>query len=372
MADLREQSFISLCLSRGLITQDIADRIHQQAAQEGRRCSDLVVEWGIIARHTVEALWSELNKIKDGPQQIGGYRILRQLGRGGMATVYLAEQISLGRQVALKLMSPRMSGETEAVERFLREAKVAAAITHPNVISIIDVGQYKCQPFMVLELVSGGDASQLATRVGGSLPEARALELIHDSALGLEALYAARLLHRDIKPSNIFIDANGRGKLADLGLARSESGDEKLTTTGITVGTPAYMSPEQARADENLDIRSDIYSLGATLYALVTGQAPYTGNSPLAIAAKVLTEPPPNPLTFQPKLSPDIVQIIQRTLAKDPAQRFQTPTELLEALTEAQEQLLNPGNRTVATSLLPRKSFAQGVAPACSSASSWQ
>lgn len=273
------------------------------------------------------------------PTQIGGFRIRRIIGQGGMATVYLAEQVSLGRQVALKLMAPHITRHPQAVERFLREARAAAAINHPHVVGIIDVGQHDGQLYMALELVTGGDAAGLAHANGGTLPEDRALALVEDCCKGLQALHDARLVHRDLKPSNVFITRDGSAKLGDLGLARSQDGDDRMTITGQLVGTPAFMSPEQAGGEAPLDTRSDIYALGATLFALVTGRQPFVANTPIAVAAKALVEPAPDPRTFAPHLSTTTAEVILRCMAKDPAARFQTPDELCAALAEARARL---------------------------------
>ena len=339
--------FLQLCLAKRLLDKAQAKDIWQKAQESGEPPQVLLVQQNLLALHTVHALEKELREAQE-PRAIAGFRIIKPLGQGGMGTVYLATQVSLGREVALKLMSPQIAANPAAVERFLREARVAAAVNHPNVISIIDVGNADGQIYMALELVTGGDAAQLAQRLGGVLPEARALELLVDCTRGLQALYEARLVHRDLKPSNIFITKDGAAKLGDLGLARSEDGEDRLTVTGHLVGTPAFMSPEQASGEGAIDIRSDIYSLGATLFALITGRQPFTGNSPIAVAAKALTQPAPDPRSILPTLSPLTATLILRTMAKAPQDRFQTPQELREALQEAQG--LTPQTTTVGLS----------------------
>ena len=329
--------FLQLCLSKRLLDKAQAKDIWQRSQQSGERPQQIMVALGLMAPHTVGALEKEMRQAQE-PRVIAGFRIIRPLGQGGMATVYLASQISLAREVALKLISPQIAANPESAERFLREARVAAAVNHPNVVSIIDVGQVDGQLFMALELVTGGDAAQLAVRFGGALPEVRALELLIDCARGLQALFEARLLHRDLKPANIFITKDGIAKLGDLGLARSEDGDDRMTMTGHLVGTPAFMSPEQASGDGVIDIRSDIYSLGATLFALVTGRQPFIGNTPIAVAAKALTEATPDPRALTPTLSVSTATLIMRAMAKAPKDRFQTPEELHEALRQALEE----------------------------------
>ncbi|HEX3135337.1 MAG TPA: serine/threonine-protein kinase [Planctomycetota bacterium] len=334
MVDTNDKSLLAVCLSKRLLDKEVAEEVYRRAQREGRSAATVLVDMGVLAQHTVDALSHEMEQAL-APMAIAGFRIIRKLGQGGMGAVYLAEQISLHRQVALKVIAPQFAADVQAVDRFMREARMAAAINHPNIISVIDVGYDNGHLYMALELVSGGDAAQLAARFKGVLPEARALEIISDCCRGLGALYEARLIHRDIKPANIFITKEGVAKLADLGLARSEQGDDRLTVSGNTIGTPAFMSPEQASGKSGLDSRSDIYSLGAALFALTTGSPPFTGEGIFAVAAKLLTEPAPDPRSLNPMISAATARVIACCLAKQPAERFQTPHELLIALAEA-------------------------------------
>jgi len=224
---------------------------------------------------------------------IPGYRILVRLGQGGMATVWRAEQTALDRPVALKVVSAHLVSDPSTRERFLREAKISARVVHPNVITCHDAGDAGGQLFMALELVTGGDLRQVLTKEGGKLDPWRALRLVQDCLQGLVAIEDAGLIHRDIKPGNIFLDARGIPKLADLGLAKPTSGAE-LTMPGMIVGTPAYIAPEQARAVADLDIRADIYALGATLFHLVAGRPPYPGDDPMGVLVQVLNDPLPD------------------------------------------------------------------------------
>ena len=206
---------------------------------------------------------------------IGGYRITGVLGEGGMASVYEAEQVSIGRKVALKIMSSALAEDSVSAERFMREARAVGQINDPHVITIFDVGCEDGKYYMALELLQGGDVRHYIEAAGGKISPQRAIEIFSDMVHGLTAIEDVGLLHRDIKPANIFLTTDGRAKLADLGLARSTMGDDRMTMTGQTVGTPAFMSPEQARGNAELDIRSDIYSLGATLYYMVCGRPPF-------------------------------------------------------------------------------------------------
>ncbi len=330
MADPRDRQLLNLGIARGLLDRATADRLYQEALLEDRRVSDVLVEHGVLSRTVVDGLVTNLGR-HDVPHTIGDLRVVRQLGRGGMATVYLGEATD-GSQVAIKLMHPAVAAHPDAVSRFLREAKVLATITHPHVIRVHNSGRHGQQPYLVLELVSGGDASHLAKAHGGVLDEQRAIAVIADACAGLAALHAAQLLHRDIKPSNLLITQDGRTKLGDFGLARTQNDSDRLTTTGLTVGTPTYMSPEQAAGERTLDVRSDIYALGATLFALVTGQPPYAGKNPVTIAAKVLSEAFPDPGLVRSSLSPKVCGIIRRATARRATDRYATPAEMETAL----------------------------------------
>lgn len=331
MVDQRDRQLLNLGVARGLFDQATADRVYQEALLQDRRASDLLVENGLLSRTVADSLIAHLTR-SDHPESIGGLSIIRVIGRGGMATVYLAEDAANKRQVAVKLMHPAVAAHPDAVSRFLREAHVLSTIHHPHVVGVYGSGRHGAQPYLVLELVAGGDAGQLVNRSGGRLDELRALSIIADGCLGLDALHRARLLHRDIKPSNLLITDDGRAKLGDFGLARTQDDSDRLTTTGLTVGTPTYMSPEQAGGERTLDVRSDLYALGATLFALVTGQPPFSGKSPVGIAAKVLRDPFPDPKKIQPALSATVCRIITRATSRRPDDRYQTPAEMATAV----------------------------------------
>ena len=266
------------------------------------------------------------------PKKIGSYQILSKLGQGGMAVVYRALQASLNREVALKVVTSAFSGDPEFCARFLREARAGALVSHPNVVTCFDAGEADGQLFMAMELVTGGDLAQLIDKRGGRLDERLAMTLLKDATCGLEAIEAARLVHRDIKPANIFLTDHGVAKLADLGLVCFSSGDDRMTKPGTVMGTPAYIAPEQARGVADVDIRADIYSLGATLFHLVTGQPPYSSESPITTLVKSLNEPMPDPRSFQPDLSGPVVAIIGFATNKDRDRRYQSARQLREDL----------------------------------------
>ncbi|MCO5168418.1 MAG: serine/threonine protein kinase [Planctomycetes bacterium] len=267
---------------------------------------------------------------------IGDFEVLAPLGQGGMGAVFRARQRSLGREVALKVLTDKGLARG-AVERFLREGRAAAAVQHPHVVTTFHAGADPAtgRLFIAMELVTGGDAERLAVAAGGRLPEARALEVARDAARGLVALEAAGLVHRDIKPENLFLAADGAAKLGDLGLARRQAGDDRLTQTGAVVGTPCYMAPEQARGETMLDGRTDVYALGATLLRLLTGARPFAGGSVPAILHRILDEPPPDVRALLPGVSPATAALLDRALAKDPGRRQQGAAALLADLEAA-------------------------------------
>src|SRR6266516_643848 len=247
------------------------------------------------------------------------YEILDELGRGGMAIVFKAREKQLEREVAIKVLPFSLAFDAEFVERFQREARTAAQLEHPNIISIYRVGRSGRVIYFVMKFLRGGSLSTVvAERKKLTPPEIRRLLLEAGSALG----YAAQrgIVHRDIKPDNIMFDEFGQCVLTDFGIAKAASG-QKLTGTGMSIGTPHYMSPEQARA-QSIDGRSDIYSLGVVAYQCLTGTVPYDGEDSFSIGYKHITEPIPTPslITADERR---IFEVIKRMLMKDPADRYQ-------------------------------------------------
>ncbi len=271
---------------------------------------------------------------KAAPEIVAGYRRGKLLGSGGMAQVFEAEHTTLGRRVALKLLKSNVADSADFNLRFVREAHAMAQVSHANVVAIYDAGDVEGCLYMALELVGGGDLHKLMKR-RGRIPVDDALRWISDCAKGLEAIHQAGLVHRDIKPANIFLDKDGTPKIGDLGLARAADGQDRMTMTGNSWGTPSYMSPEQIKGVADLDIRADIYSLGATLYTLLVGVEPYVGETSYVITHKVLTEPPPDPRTHDQTIPAQVAAIIGKAMAKDRERRYQTPREMLEDLDRA-------------------------------------
>ena len=266
--------------------------------------------------------------------QIGGFALLRRLGKGGMGAVFKARQLSMDRIVALKVLSPKLARDAQYVHRFLREARSAAKLSHPNIVQGIDVGQAGGHYYFAMEFVDGPTVRDLIRREG-RIEESKALNIVGAVARALQSAHRHQIVHRDVKPDNIMINSEGVVKLADLGLARSTAGVDAITMDTTALGTPHYMAPEQARGEADIDTRADIYALGATLFHMVTGTFPFEGPTAATILAKVMVEPLPRPADINPALSPATCQLIAHMTAKDRNDRPQDPAELLAAVKDA-------------------------------------
>lgn len=265
---------------------------------------------------------------------IAGYQIEAVLGRGTTGVVYRARQLSVDREVALKVLHPELVRNPRSVKRLQREARTAARLAHPNLISSIDMGETAGTWWFAMELVHGEALSSRLERVG-RLSEREALPIFIKLCEALQHASQKSVVHRDIKPANILLEEGDNPRLVDLGLARVED-DPMLTRTGATLGTPHYISPEQARDPALADVRSDIWSLGATLFHTVCGQPPFTGTATAEILSGVLYGAIPNPAELRPELSKGLVLVLRKCLSRDPARRYHNPGELDEDLRRVQ------------------------------------
>lgn len=233
-----------------------------------------------------------------------------------MGATYLARQISLDRLVALKVLKKSLGGDRVFVDRFYQEARLSGKLDHVNIVRVLNVGQSGGFHHLVMEYVEGRN---LADRMAAEkfLPEKEALHIAVQVARALDHAHRHAIVHRDVKPANVMMDLNGIAKLCDFGLARQEDKAIHLTLTGMMIGTPHYVSPEQARGERDIDTRSDIYSLGATLYHLVTGQTPFDGSSAAAVMTKHITDQVPWPRDVNPAVSENCCRLITRMMAKN-------------------------------------------------------
>ena len=261
----------------------------------------------------------------------GGYRVLRVLGVGGMGLVWEAEDPQLRRRVALKVMKPALANQAEHRERFLREARAAAAIDHSHIVTVYQVGEHRGLPFLAMQLLHGETLDDLLRREG-RLPPAECLRIGRQMAEALGVAHRRGLIHRDVKPANTWLEADGGWvKLVDFGLAHALEDDSHLTQTGTILGTPAYMSPEQARG-EAVDARSDLFSLGAVLYRMTTSVGPFKGPSTMAVLMSLGLHHPDPPRELNPDISPEFSDLIMRLMAKDPAGRPATAEAVVQAI----------------------------------------
>jgi len=266
-------------------------------------------------------------------RRVGDHQLLRRLGRGGMAEVYLAEQLSLRRQVALKVLKSSLAGDEAYIRRFQHEAQAAAKLIHANIVQIYEVGCSEGTYYISQEYVPGQNLKQLLSRLGHGVDAVQAVNIIRQVAAGLHKAAEQKIIHRDIKPENIMITPSGEVKVADFGLARVARDVEglNLTQVGITMGTPLYMSPEQVEGRE-VDPRSDIYSFGVTSYHMLAGHPPFDGATALNVAVQHLKTEPKRLEVVCPQLPEGLCRIVHKMLAKKPEERYQRAIDLLKDL----------------------------------------
>ncbi|HTS55074.1 MAG TPA: serine/threonine-protein kinase, partial [Burkholderiales bacterium] len=265
-------------------------------------------------------------------QQVGRYQILERIGRGAMATVFKAYDPEINRTLALKFLQPDLCVEDEHRSRFLREAKAAGGLSHPNIVTVFDVGEIQGRPYIAMELLDGTPLSELM-RPGAGMPIRDVVEIGIQLARALDYAHNKGIFHRDIKPSNIMRLRDGNTiKVTDFGIARIDGGeDTQHTRVGTVLGTPQYMSPEQAMG-EKVDGRSDLFSTGVVLYQLLAGQAPFEATSIVTLAHRIAKEDPKSIEKLRGDVPPALRRVIERCLKKQPDKRFQTGRELAVAL----------------------------------------
>ena len=283
------------------------------------------------------------------PEKIGRYQIKEQLGRGGMSVVYRAYDPLFERDVTLKLMSVDLLGQPDFHTRFLQEAKTIAALDHPAIVPVYDLGEEAGQPYFVMRYMTAGSlAEKLAT---GPLSLAEAARILTRLAPALDEAHVQGIVHRDLKPSNVLFDQWQEAYIADFGIAKLSENSQHLTQTGAIVGTPAYMSPEQIQGDVVLDGRSDIYTLGIMLFEMLTGSHPYETDTPIAVAVKHISAPVPRLIDLDPDLPAGCQAVLDKAMAKDREARYPTAVSLAKAV----EALVAPPPTVPATQPLKKR-----------------
>jgi serine/threonine-protein kinase len=324
-----------------LATQEEILRCLTLQEESHQTLAEILVGEGVVTNKQPQRIKARIEESHKGTQ-IPGYRLEERLGAGAMATVFKARQLSLDRMVAIKVLPKKLSENVEYVERFYKEGKAAARLNHPNIVQAFDVAEANGYHYFVMEYVEG---HTLYDEIAGGkvFSEADALKVIIQIARALEHAHSKGLIHRDVKPKNIMMTKGGMAKLADMGLARATSDSQAAQAeAGRAFGTPYYISPEQIRGEVNIDFRADIYSLGATLYHLVTGRVPFEGLTPAAVMHKHLKESLTPPDHINTSLSSGLGEVVEVMMAKDPNRRYASTKDLLidlEAIAAGQPPL---------------------------------
>lgn len=340
----RENAFISVCRDHRLLDQEQLDEcldLRDQALKEGAHVTlaQIAVTQGYLKKQQAENVFKMLENERKTPMKIGGFEILEKIGSGGMGTVFKARQVSMNRMVALKVLPPKLKKNKSYIERFKREAQAAAQLNHPNIVHGIDAGEEQGFYYFAMEYVDGESLGEVLERES-PLDELRALEITRDVALALEHAAEINVVHRDIKPGNILLTRKGEAKLSDLGLAKVQQKQASFVTqTGFAVGTPHYISPEQAQGKPHVDTRADIYSLGVTLYHMLAGDVPFPDDSPLVVMTKHLNNEFPPLEDRNPSVSRRTHAILARMTAKKITERYQSATDLLADIAVAMREL---------------------------------
>lgn len=341
-----------------LLVTELTDRLHKgqpvdlhQVCSEHPLCrhnpllaDELRAIWGTIivtdaiGSHEVRLMGDSNAAISDSnvwrmnlPCNFGDYRLIEEVGRGGMGVVYRAEQISLGRQVAVKMiLKDQLASESER-QRFFAEARATARLQHTGIVPVYDVGEIDGRPYFAMQYIQGRTLQELINT--HSIDERQAVRVVAMIAQAVDFAHQNGILHRDIKPSNILVDSNGIARLTDFGLAKHTDAGESLTRTGVVLGTPSYMSPEQASGRMgNISPASDVYSLGSVLYHALTGRPPFVGKTTMDMLLQVMEQDPPNPRLLNPKIDRDLEMVLVRCLQKPPDLRYPSAAKLASDL----------------------------------------
>ncbi len=325
-----------MVIKTGLVTDEeieMFNELAKQGSSEGapRTLSDLLIENDLITSRQIKRLKADFDTRKS-TRAIPGYRMEEKLGSGAMATVFRANQLSLDRKVAIKILPRKFSANKDFIERFYKEGRAAAQLNHPNIVQAYDVGRAGEHHYFVMEYVDGSTVHDRLVK-DKVFREAEAVEIVMQVTKALQHAHERGFIHRDIKPKNIMLSTSGKVKLADLGLARAISDKEAAAAeAGRAYGTPYYISPEQIRGEMKIGPEADIYGLGATFYHMVTGRVPYSGKNPSEVMRRHLKSPLEPPDHINTKLSAGCAQVIEMMMDKSAAERYHNATDLLEDL----------------------------------------
>jgi serine/threonine protein kinase len=329
-----------LAIEGRLISPDQFDAAMDKVRETRKPLADILVAENTIDITTADRLTKALRRIvrderakSEGgmlvKKQIGGYKLIRRIGEGGMGEVYLAEQLTMHRTVALKILHNKWADDEEFRKRFLLEARAAGKLSHQNLIQVYDVGKYQGKYYFSMEFIDGVTVEDLI-RHEGAMPVDKVIDICMQVCQSLKYLASHNIVHRDIKPANIMVTKDGTVKLGDFGFIQSVW-DAELMQEGTTIGTPDYISPEQARGERNLDVRSDIYSLGASLFHMLTSKTLFSGSCSKVMRDHIETEPP-NLEDLRKDLPKDLLRIMRKMTAKQPIDRYQSPDEVIKDL----------------------------------------
>jgi serine/threonine-protein kinase len=332
--------FGEIALKKGLVSKEQVEEcleIQKKLKDMGisRTLGAVMHDKKYLTMVEIKEILREMTGTKDW-NAIEGYEILGKLGKGGMGAVYKARHQKLNKIVALKVLPPELAGDQEYLDRFLREARAAAKLNHVNIVQALDVGESYGYHYFVMEYAEGKTIKDMIED-RGTLDEGDTLDYAEQVASALAHAAKNDLVHRDIKPSNIIVTPDGVAKLLDLGLAKSVTEDQTITQTGVIMGTPFYLSPEQARS-EDLDTRSDLYSLGVTMFHMLTGQVPFNGNSAATILYKHIFQEPPKVRSLNPKVSAPVSEFVARLMAKSKDDRPASGDAMVEEIAAVREK----------------------------------
>jgi eukaryotic-like serine/threonine-protein kinase len=334
------KTFAQLAIENGLLTETQVEECREALAQEvaagnvRRPVEELVIEKGYMTAEAARALNTALERLardegKTEPQKIGGYEIICTIGEGGLGTVYKARQISMGRLIALKVLHKKWLKDEEFKKRFLLEARLAGRLSHQNLIQVFDVGRQGDVLYFSMEYIDGDTVEEITDR-DGAMDIDRALNICLQVLRAISYMKRFDIVHRDIKPGNIMLTKSGIAKLGDFGFVKSKF-DALLAPDGEVLGTPDYISPEQAMGTEEIDWRSDVYSLGCTLYHMLAGNPPFDGTGS-TVMRKHIRAQLPSPREFNPDIPESVCAVLERMMAKNPDDRYQNAEELFEDL----------------------------------------